>query len=312
RIELFVMSSRGPEKVGAIEHVFLEIFEIEIDCWRDVERDELGDEQAADDDQTQRPAGSAISAETQRDGNRAHDGGERGHNDRAETIHAGIVNRFVGSLAFSHALQGEVDDHDAVLLDDAHQHEHPDVGVEGRFLVEEDQRRQATDQGDGQGGEDGKRMEVAFVQDAEDDVHDEDRQAHEDGEIGDGVAEGEGFTLEISPHGGRDDLVRELVDEIGDDAKGNTGGGVEAEGHASELIQVVDGLGAKRWNPFGDGTEGNGAGAVVGGDVKAVEVFRLVAALILDFQNDLVLVGGALDEIDVILAVGMAEERFDA
>jgi hypothetical protein len=43
------------------------------------------------------------------------------------------------------AMAREVDDHDAVLLHDAHQHEHADERIKRRFLPKQDQRQQTTD-----------------------------------------------------------------------------------------------------------------------------------------------------------------------
>ena len=46
-------------------------------------------------------------------------------------------------LALAHALDREVDDHDAVLLHDAHQHEHADEGVERRLLRRKSHERRS-------------------------------------------------------------------------------------------------------------------------------------------------------------------------
>src|SRR5204863_7025890 len=167
-----------------------------------VEGDELADEQAADDDEAQGAAAGAVGAEAEGDGQGAHQGGQGGHDDRAEAVHAGVVDGLLGALAFVDALEGEVNDHDAVLLDDAHQHEHADEGVEGGDFAEEPEGGQAPHQGDGQGGEDGDGVEVAFVEDAEDHIHDENGQDHQDDEAGDGFAEGLGLPLEAAADGG--------------------------------------------------------------------------------------------------------------
>ena len=44
------------EELAAIQHAFLESFEIEIDNGRDEERDELRNNQTTDDNQSERPA----------------------------------------------------------------------------------------------------------------------------------------------------------------------------------------------------------------------------------------------------------------
>ena len=87
----------GRKKCG--QDLFLELFEVEINHRRDEKRDELGNDQAADDDQSQRPARSAVGAEAERDRQRAENRGERRHQDRPETVHAGIVNRLFRGFA---------------------------------------------------------------------------------------------------------------------------------------------------------------------------------------------------------------------
>src|SRR5262249_38816018 len=54
---------RGAEEGRAVEHPLLEPLQVEVDRGRDVERDELGDDQAADDDQSEGPARGAVGAE---------------------------------------------------------------------------------------------------------------------------------------------------------------------------------------------------------------------------------------------------------
>ena len=52
-------------------------------------------------------------------------------------------------------------------------------------------------------------------------------------------------------------------------------------------------------------TERNHPLAVIALDVELAEVFRSGALIVRDFQNDLVLVGRLLDQIAVILGVGV-------
>ena len=55
-------------------------------------------------------------------------------------------------------------------------------------------------------------------------------------------------------------------------------------------------------------TERNHPLAVIALDVELAEVFRSGALIVRDFQNDLVLVGRLLDQIAVILGVGVMQE----
>jgi len=115
RIQFFVMCAGGAEEVGFVPRLFPGTF-LSRGRWRgDVEGDELGDEQAADDDQAQgrRPAPSAPKPNAM---GCAHDGGERGHDDRAETVHAGVVNACSAVWPSAMRWEREVDDHDAFFL----------------------------------------------------------------------------------------------------------------------------------------------------------------------------------------------------
>src|ERR1700754_1150302 len=105
------------EEGSAVQHPFLKLFEVEINYRSDVKRYELRNDQAADDDQPEGPSRGAVSPVAERDWDCAEDGGERGHQDRAEAIHAGVVNRLLRGFARFHTLACEVDDHDSVLLD---------------------------------------------------------------------------------------------------------------------------------------------------------------------------------------------------
>ena len=55
--------------------------------------------------------------------------------------------------------------------------------------------------------------------------------------------------------------------------------------------------------------EGDGAQAVVGADVEILQIFRARALGVFDFEDDLVLVGGLLDEVEIVLRVRVSEQR---
>ena len=118
-------------------------------------------------------------------------------------------------LAGVHALAGEVHDHDAVLLDDAHQHEHADEGVERRLLPEDEERQEPADERRRQRREDRQRVDVALVEDRQDDVHDEHGEDHQDRQVADGVLERQGLALQARAQRRRHDLRRGLRDVIG-------------------------------------------------------------------------------------------------
>ena len=71
----------------------------------------------------------------------------------------------------------EIDHHDAVLLDDADQEDDADQGDQAEVETERHQDRERADAGRRQRRENGERMDVAFVENAEDQVdHDQRRQ----------------------------------------------------------------------------------------------------------------------------------------
>src|SRR5262245_17019893 len=125
------------EERSAVEDFFLELLEVEINHRGYEKSNELGDDQTTDDDQTQRLTRSAVGAEPESDRQGAKNRSEGRHQDRPEAVHAGIVNRLFGRLAGSHPVESEIDNHDAVLFDDTHQHEHPDKSVERGLLAEQ-------------------------------------------------------------------------------------------------------------------------------------------------------------------------------
>ncbi len=138
--------ARVAEEGAAIENALLEIFEIEINRGRDVESDELRNDQAADDNESEWLTGRAVCAEAESDGQRAHERSESGHHDGAEARDAGFVDGVGIVHSLRDALLGEIDDHDSVFLDDAHQHEHADESVERSFCVEKPKSEQAADE----------------------------------------------------------------------------------------------------------------------------------------------------------------------
>src|SRR4051812_38823100 len=62
-----------------VEHLFLELLQVEVDDRRDVEGDELRHHQTADDGETQGTARRSVRTVAQRDGQRADDRCHRGH-----------------------------------------------------------------------------------------------------------------------------------------------------------------------------------------------------------------------------------------
>src|SRR5438552_7470056 len=75
----FVMRVCATQERYLIQHVLLEPFEPEIDDRRHKQRNQLGENQAAYDHQTERAARCSVLAESERDGDCAHKRGKRCH-----------------------------------------------------------------------------------------------------------------------------------------------------------------------------------------------------------------------------------------
>ena len=87
---------------------------------------------------------------------------------------AGLEDRLVGrQSAPALGVEREVDQHDAVLLDDADQQDDADEGDHRELAVGDLQRQQRAEARRGQGRDDGQRVRQALVEHAE---HDIDRQ----------------------------------------------------------------------------------------------------------------------------------------
>src|SRR5437762_2546125 len=85
----------APEEAHAVEHLLLELLQVQIDDWSHVEGDELRHHQPADHYEAECAPRGAVGSVAERDGQRADDRGHRGHDDRPEPIQARLVNRIL-------------------------------------------------------------------------------------------------------------------------------------------------------------------------------------------------------------------------
>ena len=111
------------------------------------------------------------------------------------------------------ALQCHVDHHDGVLLHDADQQQHADHGDDAELDTRELQREQRTDTGRRQGRQDGDRMDVAFVEDAQHDIDRRQRGENEDQLVAQRLLESTRRALERTVQGRwHADLAHRVVD----------------------------------------------------------------------------------------------------
>ena len=74
---------------------------------------------------------------SERERQRAEQGGEGGHHDRAKAQKARLLDRIARVAPRPLRLKREVDHHDGVLLDDADQEQDSDRGDDGELDVEQ-------------------------------------------------------------------------------------------------------------------------------------------------------------------------------
>src|SRR5205814_6083461 len=111
-----------PEEGKAIQDLLLELFEVEIDRRSNEKGDELRHNQAANHNESERPARGAIRPVAEGDGKGAHERGHGGHLDGTEALHASLVNCLIVWYTVLDALLGEVQDLDSVVFSDFQEH----------------------------------------------------------------------------------------------------------------------------------------------------------------------------------------------
>jgi ABC-type multidrug transport system ATPase subunit len=97
----------------------LEPVEIEIDDRRGVERQDLAEREPSDHGIAERLAELGARAMAKHQRYAAEERGHGGHQDRPEAEQAGLADRGQRGMPVALAVNGKVDQHDAVLLDDA-------------------------------------------------------------------------------------------------------------------------------------------------------------------------------------------------
>src|SRR5436305_9213358 len=127
------------------------------------------------------------------------------------------------------------------------------------------------------------------------------------------------------------DLRDSILDVLGSIANGGVRQQIEIESDTRELVEMVHSLRANNFlgccyntkrnqaghvtRSRGDGSPTRSARAEIAArataDVKIVQVVRVRALFVFNFKNDLVLVVRLLDEIDIVLGVGVAHQALN-
>jgi hypothetical protein len=122
---------------------------------------------------------------------------------RKRTRQASKMASLRGPAFIALLVQGEVDHHDGVLLDDADQHDDADEGVEAQIDAEDQQGQQGAEAGGGQAGKNGQGVDEALVEDAEHDVDHQDRDQQQDAQALERGLEGLRASLQAGVERGR-------------------------------------------------------------------------------------------------------------
>src|SRR5208337_1146965 len=109
--------------------------------------------------------------------------------------------RFANGLFGGEALvalggDGEVDHHDAVLLDDADQEDRADQRDEAELVAEQHQRRERAEARRRQGRENRQRVDEALVEHAQDQIDADERREDQERHAGQRILERLGVALE--------------------------------------------------------------------------------------------------------------------
>ena len=206
--EEFRVGLRGVEIFAA------NAIEEEIDDGGSEERENLRDDEAADDGDAERAAKLAAGATAEGEWDTAEQRGHGGHHDGTEAQQTGLVDRLFGLHALiPFGFESEVDHHDGILLDDTDEQNDADERDDGEIDVEKEQGEDGANTGGGQRRENGDGVNVAFVENTENDVDDDKRGENENGLVLQRGLKGFGCALEAGADAsGQVQLLASLVD----------------------------------------------------------------------------------------------------
>src|SRR5215472_194420 len=115
-------------------------------------------------------------------------------------------------------------------------------------------------------------MQVTLIENRKYHVHHEHRHQHEDGQVGNRVLKRQRLTLQRSLNSRRQNLLGRRLDKLGCRANRIARLQVEEQGHASELVDVVDRLGTDYRMRARHRVQRNHALAIVTLDVKLAQI----------------------------------------
>src|SRR6266566_1152351 len=284
----------------------------QVDHGRGVKRQQLADKQAANDGNAERPTQLRADAGAQSKRQAAEQRGHGGHHDGPEAQQAGFVDGVDRRLAFlALGLEGEVNHHDGVFLDDADEQDDANEGHDPKLRVAQKKSKDGANARRRKRGQDRDGMDVAFVQNAENDVNGDDRSKNQDWLIRKRPEEGRRGPLKRALNAGwHVQFLLRAVDGVNRIAQRCAWSEVEGERHDGKLALVVP---SERRIPgveMREGTERD-LRAVGGFDVKVFQRVRILLELRIDFQDHVILIQLREDGGDLALAVGIVKRVVD-
>ena len=171
-------------------------------------------------------------------------------------------------VAFVEPVQGEVHNHNPVLLHNAHEKEETDDGVKRKRRIKQPQRKQSPDDGRKEGRKHRNRVHITLVENPENDVHDENRGEDKERQRPEKLLEHQAFSLHLAFHRRRQNFRGGLLDEISHVTERHAGFRIETECDAGELIQVIDPLQPQFRSRFRQGADRDHRVFAIGPDVQ--------------------------------------------
>ena len=143
---------------------------------------------------------------------------------------------------FAFGLQSEVNHHDAVLFHDADEQDNSDERDDAEFLATDQQGQDRSDTGGGQRGKNRDRVDVTFVENAQHDVHRDQRRQNQDRFVGQRRLERGGRALKGRLNTERHtDILLDFVNRFRGVAERSIGSEIERDGDDRKLSLMIDG-----------------------------------------------------------------------
>ena len=187
-------------------------------------------------------------------------------------------------------IEGKVDHHDPVLLHDADEEDDADEGDNAELGAEHEEGEECAHPGGRQGGEDRDGVNVAFIEDAEDDVDHYEGREDEEGLVGEGCPEDLGRPLEAPADAGRQlQPAHRFFHRLHRLPEGRALLRIEGDGDRRELPLTAHEERARCLGHLGEGGERD-LTAACAAKIDGSQLRRVLHVLGLDAEDDPVLV----------------------